>query len=256
METISAATSEKPFVLRVMEVLFLLLIIHKLKSRVAAELSGDETLIQALQSGDDIHTKVAEAVFGESFEEADDEEKKRLRKQAKTATFGVLYGAGSERLIREFGMTDEEAKQFISAYFNKFPRILEYKEKMIGEALERSFVTTALGRLRWLPYISSDKYEDRGEAKRAAVNTPIQGTAAEITKLAMIRVCNRLPEEEMNARLIINVHDELVFEVDQDEVEVLEEIVTEEMKAAAEEVLTSVPVEVDCGIGDSWSEAH
>lgn len=228
----------------------------QIEIRVAAELSGDETLIQALQSGDDIHTKVAEAVFGESFEEADDEEKKRLRKQAKTATFGVLYGAGSERLIREFGMTDEEAKQFISAYFNKFPRILEYKEKMIGEARERSFVTTTRGRRRWLPDISSDKYENRAGAKRAAVNTPIQGTAAEITKLAMIRVCNRLPEEEMNARLIINVHDELVFEVDQDEVEVLEEIVTEEMKAAAEEVLTSIPVEVDCGIGDSWSGAH
>jgi len=217
--------------------------------RILAHLSRDGGLLSAFADGDDVHVRTAAAMFGVSPEAVTPEQ----RGQAKTINFGVIYGMGPLRLSREFGVSMGEARSFIDDYFVTYPGVRAWLDQCLETAQETLEVATLFGRRRPLPEIDSSDPRVRAAAENMAVNTPIQGTAADIIKRAMIDVAGELRSQDLHSRMIMQVHDELVFDVHPDEVDLLSELVPQCMSDAAD---LSVPLVVDVGVGQNWLEAH
>ncbi len=222
----------------------------QIELRVMAHLSGDETLIAAFREGKDIHTDTAARIFGVPSGEVD----ATLRNRAKAINFGIIYGMGPRRLASTTGISMEEATEFIQAYFRTYPGVRAFQEEQKRRAREEGYVQTLLGRRRWIrdEILSRDR-RVQVNAENVAINTPIQGTAADMIKVAMVRIDRRLLDEGLRARMIIQVHDELVLEVPEAEMAAVREIVRAEMEGAIE---LAVPVLVDLGEGANWLEAH
>jgi DNA polymerase-1 len=221
----------------------------QIELRVMAHLSGDELLRQAFADGQDIHASTAAVIFGVEPSQVD----RTMRSRAKVINFGLLYGMGPQRVARETNMSVPEAKQFIERYFASFPTVRDWMERTLAEAREKGYVETLLGRRRKIPDIDSKNSRQRSFAENAAINTPVQGSAADIIKRAMIDVDRRLLETRSPARLLLQVHDELLFELPESEVEATTALVRECMEQA---VALDVPLEVDIGVGRNWLEAH
>lgn len=220
----------------------------QIELRVLAHISGDERLIDAFKQGLDIHTKTAMDVFHVSK----DEVTSNMRRQAKAVNFGIVYGISDYGLSQNLGITRKEAGQFIERYFKSYPQVKQYMEDIVQEAKQNGYVTTLLHRRRYIPEITSRNFNVRSFAERTAMNTPIQGSAADIIKKAMIDMAERLKTEQLQARLLLQVHDELIFEAPEDEVEKLKEIVPDVMEHALE---LKVPLKVDYAYGPTWFDA-
>ena len=193
----------------------------------------------------DIHTKTAMDVFHVDK----DEVTAGMRRQAKAVNFGIVYGISDYGLSQNLKISRKEAAQFIERYFQSYPQVKQYMENIVKEAKMNGYVVTLLNRRRYIPEITSRNYNLRSFAERTAMNTPIQGSAADIIKKAMIDMSKRLKAEKMRARLLLQVHDELIFEAPKDEVEKLKEIVPDVMEHA---VKLDVPLKVDCAYGPTW----
>jgi DNA polymerase I len=220
----------------------------QIELRVLAHLSGDETLIAAFARGDDIHDQTALKVFGPDSALSPHE----LRRRAKIINYALLYGKTAFTLARDIGVTQQAAQQFIDAYFAGFPRVRAYIDRTLEDARQTGVVTTLFGRRRLVPELTSRNGQIRAAAERVAVNLPIQGTAADILKRAMIDVDAALASAHPRARMILTVHDELLFEALEDEASVVAALVRERMSSA---VRLAVPLDVDVGVGISWKEA-
>ena len=221
----------------------------QIELRIMAHLSKDPALVDAFNNGDDIHTRTAADVFNVSMKDVIPE----MRRTAKIVNFGLLYGAGPFRMSQELGIPQKEAKSIIEAYFEQYAGIKSYIESTIEKARESHYVETILGRRRPVWDIDSTNHLHREAAKRMAINMPIQGTNAEMIKLAMIAIQSQIEVEGMKSKMISQVHDELVFEVPNLELIHLQSLVVEQMEKA---LPLSVPIVVDCGYGESWYEAH
>jgi DNA polymerase-1 len=220
----------------------------QIELRILAHLSQDANLLAAFRSGRDIHRETSALVFGLDPEDVDSD----LRNRAKEVNFGVVYGMGAFGLARRLGIPRSEAKAFIDGYFARFPDVKVFQGETIARAREQGFVTTLFGRRRYLPEIQSKNFNIRSFAERVAINSPIQGTAADVLKIAMIRIHQRLNREALPARMLLTVHDELVFEVEQNASDALESLVREEMEGAID---LDVPVVVETGAGATWYDA-
>jgi len=220
----------------------------QIELRVLAHLSGDETLIAAFARGDDIHDQTALKVFG-ADSTLDPHE---LRRRAKIVNYALLYGKTAFTLARDIGVTQQAAQQFIDAYFAGFPRVRAFIDRTLEEARASGVVTTLFGRRRLVPELTSRNGQIRAAAERVAVNMPIQGTAADILKRAMIDVDAALAARHPRARMILTVHDDLLFEAPEDQAQEVAAVVREQMSSA---VPLAVPLDVDVGIGASWKDA-
>jgi DNA polymerase I len=220
----------------------------QIELRVLAHIAGDEKLIEAFRNDMDIHTKTAMDVFGT----AKDEVTSNMRRHAKAVNFGIVYGISDYGLSQSLDITRKEAGEFIKKYLESFPGVKEYMDDIVQEAKQKGFVTTLLNRRRYLPEITSRNFNLRSFAERTAMNTPIQGSAADIIKKAMIDMALRLKEENLQSRLLLQVHDELIFEAPEEEIETLKKIVPEVMENAME---LEVPLKVDYSYGPTWYDA-
>jgi DNA polymerase I len=218
--------------------------------RVIASISGDENMIQAFRDGEDIHARTAKEIFG--LDSLDDVTGNHRRK-AKEVNFGIPYGVSAYGLASRLGISNEEGKQMIDQYFARFPGVKTYIDETVQFAKENGYVTTLMGRRRYIPDINSRNWNVRGFAERTAINTPIQGTAADIIKLAMLRIHDFLKEEEVQSRMLLQVHDELIFEIAEAEAETIPERIKHMMEQAYE---LDVPLAVDMGLAGNWLEAH
>ncbi|MCP4724456.1 MAG: DNA polymerase I, partial [bacterium] len=216
--------------------------------RIMAHLSGDKLMQEAFINGEDIHARTAASIFGTQAHEVTDE----MRYRANAIDFGILYGMSSFRLARETGLTNEEASAFISAYFSFYPDVNMYISNKIAQAQAEGYVTTHFGRRRHLPDLFIENKRKQNTAKNIAINTPLQGTAAEIIKKAMLIISDRLKAEKLESKLILQIHDELVFEAPEDEIEKLRELVVDCMENA---VKLDIPLTVDVHVGDNWYAA-
>jgi DNA polymerase-1 len=221
----------------------------QIELRIMAHLSGDRNLIEAFQNDEDIHLRTAALSFGLAPEYVTPD----LRRQAKVINFGIMYGMSPYGLSEALDISVQEAKEFIENYFHVYPGVKQYIERTIEDAKEKGYVTTLLGRRRYLPDINSSNNRVREFAERTAVNTPIQGSAADLIKIAMINIHRRLKQAGMQMKMILQVHDELAFEVPKAELEQAEELITREMERALK---LSVPIKVEVGVGPNWLEAH
>jgi len=221
----------------------------QIELRIMAHLSQDKGLIEAFNNKEDIHTKTASSVYGISPEDVLPE----LRRTAKVINFGIMYGAGPFRIGQELGIPRNEAMTIIEAYFNQYTGIKNYFDKTINFAKEHKYVSTLLGRRRPVWEIDSDNRIRREAAVRMAINMPIQGTAAEMIKLAMIDIQQELESKKLESMMVLQIHDELVFEFPENELEPLKNLIVSKMENA---LSLSVPLSVDCGWGKSWYEAH
>jgi len=216
--------------------------------RILAHLSEDQTLINAFTNDMDIHKYTASLIFDCTEQDIDD----TMRNQAKTVNFGIIYGMSPYGLSKELGITPDIAKGFIDAYFLRYPKVAEYIQKQIGYAKEKGYVLTMFNRRRYIPEINSSNQNVRQFAERTAMNTPIQGSAADMIKLAMIDIYRDIKNRALKSKMILQVHDELVFDIPKDELNVLSEIV----KKGMEEVIKlKVPVKVNISSGKNWMEA-
>lgn len=220
----------------------------QIELRILAHISGDETLINAFRSGEDIHTATAAQVFGVPREEVTPE----MRKSAKAVNFGILYGIGEYSLSKDLGITVAQARAYIQQYFAKYPSIRGCMEQMEAFAREHGYVETLYGRRREVPELADKNRIRRAFGERVARNTPIQGTAADLIKVAMIRVSDALSAAGLRAKLVLQIHDELIVEAPEQEAEQVREILEREMSGAA---ALSVPLEVSAGIGVRWYDA-
>jgi len=212
-------------------------------------MSGDPALIRTFLEDEDVHARTASEIFGLSPDEITPE----MRRKAKAVNFGIIYGISAFGLAQDIGVSNAEAKRYIDSYFARYPKVREFIDRTIEDTKARGYVTTLLGRRRFIPELASSTAAVRNFGERTAVNTPIQGTAADLIKLAMIHIQARIKREELRSRMILQVHDELVFEVPDREIETMKTLVREEMEG----VLTlSVPIKVDMGVGKNWDEAH
>lgn len=221
----------------------------QIELRLMAHLSGDTHLIEAFNNGEDIHAATAARIFKKPLEEVSRDE----RRKAKTANFGIIYGISAFGLAERMEVSRTEAKELIDNYFQTYPGVREYIDNSVSRAKELGYIETLCGRRRYLPDINSRNAVVRGYAERNAVNAPIQGTAADIIKIAMIRVAARFKAEGIHSKMILQVHDELNFSVLPEELDRVRSIVTHEMNHA---FTLSVPLEADCGEGINWLEAH
>ena len=221
----------------------------QIELRIMAHLSQDTNLIDAFMQGHDIHTATAAKIFKKELSEVTADE----RRKAKTANFGIIYGISAFGLAERMGVSRTEAKQLIDEYFITYPGVKAYMDRSIAMAREEGFTTTLWQRRCYLPDINSHNATVRGYAERNAINAPIQGTAADIIKVAMVRIHKRMQAEGVQSRMILQVHDELNFSVPPHEKETIQRIVIEEMQAAAQ---LRVPLIADCGWGENWLEAH
>ena len=217
--------------------------------RILAHYAQDKTLIQAFAEGDDIHRLTAAEVWGVKPEDVTSEERAR----AKAVNFGIIYGSSAFGLANQLGIATAEAQETIDAYFDRYKRVRNFIDETISSSEERGYASTFLGRRRYLPDLRSRNRTLRQAAERVAVNSVIQGTAADLIKKAMVQIAVVLAREKMQASMILQVHDELVFEVDKDALKALSQIVVREMEAA---LVFRVPLVVDVGQGANWREAH
>ena len=219
----------------------------QIELRILAHVSGDENMIEAFNSGRDIHTSTASTVFGVAPEDVTP----LMRKRAKAVNFGILYGMGDFRLSNDLGISMKEAKQYIENYLASYPRIAEYLENVKSQAREKGYVDTIMGRRRYIPELAGKNKNLQHFGERVAMNSPIQGSAADIIKLAMVNVDRKLKEEKLDARLLLQVHDELLIESSRDCAARAEEILKYEMENA---VWLSVTLDVDVTRGENWYE--
>ena len=229
--------------------LFLSADYSQIELRLMAHFSQDPHLVQAFRSGQDIHAATAAKIFNVPIEEVT----KDQRRQAKTANFGIIYGISAFGLAQQLDCSRSEAKDLIDGYFAAFPGVIDYIERQKGLARRQGYAVTLFGRKRYLPDIVSHNATVRSFAERNAVNSPIQGTAADIIKMAMVTIHQRLKEEGLKAQMIMQVHDELNFNVPENEVDRVREIVVSEMQNV---VHLTVPLIADCGVGENWLQAH
>lgn len=220
----------------------------QIELRVLAHIARDEKLMTAFKQEKDIHTQTAMDVFHVNKEEVS----ANMRRQAKAVNFGIVYGISDYGLSQNLGITRKEAKQFIDRYFESYPGVKTYMEEIVQEAKHKGYVSTIMNRRRYLPDITSRNFNQRSFAERTAMNTPIQGSAADIIKKAMIDLHGKLEEQQLQARILLQVHDELILEAPQSEVETLKEIVPAIMEHTVD---LNVPLKVDYAYGDSWFDA-
>ncbi|MBI5916600.1 MAG: DNA polymerase I [Bacteroidetes bacterium] len=218
--------------------------------RIIAEISGDEAMIEAFQKNQDIHRATAAKVYGVPYEEVTGEQ----RRNAKTVNFSIIYGAGATNVSQQLGIKRTEAKELIDNYFQQYRGLKNYMENTVESARETGYVKTLLGRRRYLRDIDSRNSLARSNAERVAINTPIQGTAADLIKVAMIHIHKALNDKGLGTKMILQVHDELVFDVPTGELEVVKPIISELMSNAIPNL--KVPILVEMGVGQNWREAH
>lgn len=221
----------------------------QIELRLIAEISNEENMILAFQNGEDIHASTASKLFNIPLEEVS----KTQRSQAKTVNFGILYGQGAFALAEQTGLSRTEAKQMIEAYYETYPQLKKFMADQVKKAQELGYVETVLHRKRHLKDINSANFVVRAHAERNAVNAPIQGSAADVIKLAMIKIDEKLQEQDLKTKMLLQVHDELLFEAPIEEVETAKTLIKSEMESAFE---TKVPLLVEVGVGDNWLEAH
>ena len=219
----------------------------QIELRVLAHMSQDTGLLEAFKRGEDIHSATASQMFEVPINEVDGE----MRRIAKVLNFGVIYGLSAHGISQQTGFSREEGANFIDTYFAKYPGISEYLDRVKAQTRETNYAETLLGRRRYIPEIHSSNFNVRSAAERMAINMPIQGTAADIMKIAMIRVHDRLEREQMQSKMLLQVHDELVFEVPQEEMDGLKSVVFDEMPAAME---LDVTLKVDAKWGETWGD--
>ncbi|KXS41130.1 MULTISPECIES: DNA polymerase I [unclassified Candidatus Frackibacter] len=219
----------------------------QIELRVLAHISQDENLIDAFINNEDIHTKTAAEVFGVEDSEVTYEERRR----AKAINFGIAYGISSWGLAKDINVSKKEAEDYINQYFERYPKVKVYMDQRIEEAKEKGYVKTILNRRRYLPEINSNNYHRRSFAERMAINTPIQGSAADIMKLAMLEAADALKEHNLESKMLLQVHDELVFEVEAHELEEIKAVMKEKMEGVIE---LDVPLIVDVKAGENWRD--
>lgn len=220
----------------------------QIELRLLAHMSGDQHLIEAFQNGEDIHSTTAMRVF--NIDDADDVTT-NIRRDAKAVNFGIVYGISDYGLSENLGIPRREAKEIIDTYFDRFPDVKKYIDETIREAKNNGFVETLYGRRRYLPDINSSNFNRRSFAKRTAMNTPIQGSAADILKMAMIAIDEKLQQNNLASKMLLQVHDELIFEGPEEEMKQVEELVTQTMEHIVD---LDVPLKVDGGSGNNWYE--
>jgi len=221
----------------------------QIELRIMAHLSQDQNMLDAFNSGYDIHTATAAKIYKIPMLEVNSD----MRRKAKTANFGIIYGISTFGLADRLNIPRAEAKELIDGYFETYPEVKNYMDNAVQKAKENGYVETLLGRKRFLPDINSQNSIVRGYAERNAINAPIQGTAADIIKIAMVHIHNRFEAEKIQTKMIMQVHDELNFTAPKDELETVKKLVVEEMENAFK---LSVPLLVDCEVGENWLEAH
>ena len=221
----------------------------QIELRIMAAFSGDESMQEAYNKGIDIHSNTASKVFKVPLAEVSSD----MRRKAKMVNFGIIYGISAFGLAQRLQIPRSEAKEIIDAYWVEFPKIKIYMDSIINTAREKNYVETILGRRRYLPNINSQNQTERGYAERNAINAPIQGSAADMIKVAMVNIQKEIAAQKMQSKMILTVHDELVFDAHNSEIEALKKIVEQKMTTA---IPMSVPIEVSMGIGQNWLEAH
>ena len=221
----------------------------QIELRLIAAISEEENMIKAFQNGEDIHASTASKLFNIPLEEVT----KTQRSQAKTVNFGILYGQGAFALAEQTGLSRKEAKEMIESYFETYPNLKKYMANQVVKAQEMGYVETILNRKRHLKDINSANFVVKAHAERNAVNAPIQGSAADVIKLAMIKIDEQLTKQNLKTKMLLQVHDELVFEAPEEELEIVTALIKKEMESAYE---TTVPLLVEVGVGDNWLEAH
>jgi DNA polymerase-1 len=221
----------------------------QIELRLMAHLSKDKSMIGDFLSGSDIHAATAAKIFGVEIKDVTRE----MRSRAKTANFGIIYGISSFGLSERLNIGRKEAKELIDGYFNSYPGVKIYMDESIKKARDVGYVTTMFGRKRYLHDIHSHNQVVRGNAERNAINAPIQGSAADIIKIAMVKIYERMKAEKFRSKMILQVHDELIFEVEVSELEKLKEMVLYEM---SNPVKLDIPLKVEWGTGNNWFEAH
>jgi DNA polymerase-1 len=239
----------KAFVARSDEFLFMSADYSQIELRIAASFAHDEIMIEAFRSKRDIHTTTAAKVFKVAMDKVTAD----MRRKAKEVNFGILYGSTAFGLSQNLNIPRGEAAEIIQSYFKEFPGIKKYMDDSINSAREREFVETILGRRRYLRDINSRNMATRGFAERNAINAPIQGSAADIIKIAMVDIHRWMLKEKLKSRMIMQVHDELVFDVHRDEKDIMKKNLPQLMCSA---VKLEVPMEVEVGVADNWLDAH
>ena len=220
----------------------------QIELRILAHLSGDEQLIEAYRSAQDIHRMTASKVFHTPFDQVTDLQ----RRNAKAVNFGIVYGISSFGLSQDLSISKKEAAEYIEQYFQTYPKVKEYLDRLVEDAKRDGYVTTMFGRRRPIPELSSSNFVQRSFGERVAMNSPIQGTAADIMKIAMVNCWKALKDAGLRSKMILQVHDELVIETYRDELSQVEQILSENMKHAADLL---VPLEIDLHTGENWYEA-
>jgi DNA polymerase-1 len=221
----------------------------QIELRIIAEISEDENMMEAFVQGHDIHTATAAKVYGVSLEEVTSTQ----RRNAKAVNFGIIYGQSAFGLSQNLGIPRKEAAEIIDNYFNTYPGIKQYMNDTMNFARENGYVQTIMGRRRYLRDINSANQTVRGFAERNAINAPIQGSAADMIKIAMIRIHQDIIDQKLNAKMTMQVHDELVFDVPKSETEQMKKIIQDRMQNA---IQMKVPIVVEIGTGTNWLEAH
>jgi len=221
----------------------------QIELRILAHFSGEPALIKAFERGEDIHKRTAMEVFGIPPEQVNEE----LRRKAKVINFGVLYGMSDFGLAQELGIDQKQAKKYIERYFIRYPKVKEFLERVLKEAREKLYIKTILGRRCYFPDINSENQIVRKSAEREAINAPMQGSAADIIKRAMVRIDQEMRKKNLESKMMLQVHDELVFEAKEEEIEELKKIIIKEMENVHP---LKVPLKVEVGIGDNWLSAH
>jgi len=219
----------------------------QIELRILAHVSGEESLVEAFRRGEDIHRRTASEVFGVPLEAVTSEQ----RDVAKTTNFSVIYGVTAFGLSRGLAISQKEAQEFLDRFFTRHPKVKAYLERTVVEGRERGWVATLTGRRRYLPELRSGNPNLRGFAERMATNAPIQGTAADLIKIAMVRLHRALGERGLRSRMLLQVHDELLFEAPEDEVLPLEALAAELMESS---MTLAVPLKVDIKAGTDWAQ--
>jgi DNA polymerase-1 len=221
----------------------------QIELRIMAHLSQDKGLLKAFSEGRDIHSATAAEVFGVTLEQVNAEQ----RRSAKAINFGLIYGMSAFGLARQLGIERKAAQEYVDLYFERYPGVAEFMERIREQARRQGYVETLFGRRLYLPEINSRNHQRRTAAERTAINAPMQGTAADIIKRAMLSVDHWIETEKPRVRMLMQVHDELVLEVEQDHVTEAREVLRNRMEGAAE---LDVPLLVDVGVGNNWDQAH
>ncbi len=221
----------------------------QIELRVIASLSNDPNMISAFNNNEDIHSSTAAKVFNVSIKNVSREQ----RSNAKTVNFGIIYGVSAFGLSNQTNLSRSESKNLIESYFTAYPKLKKYISSQINFARENGYVETILGRKRYLMDINSRNHIVRGGAERNAINAPIQGSAADIIKLAMVKIYNRMKNNQFKSKMLVQVHDELIFEIYKPELQEMKKLIKVEMENAYS---LNVPLVVDIGTGNNWYEAH